>query len=82
MWIVENLWVFAIRSPNGFLTVTILRNVGFESFDSVAEETAGIPFAAMMAELLALPMTMSAKVRKVMANGQIEGVMNDGDRVF
>ena len=67
-----------------FLTVTILRNVGFESFDSVAGgETAGIPFAAMMAERLALPMTYVRKSPKGYGrNGQIEGVMNDGDRVL
>ena len=41
-----------------FLTVTVLRNVGFEAFDNVAGgETAGIPFSALIAERLALPMT-------------------------
>ena len=34
-----------------FLTVTVMRNVGFEAFDNIAGgETAGIPFAALVAE--------------------------------
>src|SRR6056297_1949037 len=41
-----------------FLCVTVMREAGFEAFDNVAGgETAGIPFAAMVAERLALPMT-------------------------
>ena len=37
-----------------FLTVTILREAGFEAFDNIAGgETAGIPFAALVAERLA-----------------------------
>ena len=38
-----------------FLSVTIMREAGFEAFDNVAGgETAGIPFGAMVAERLAL----------------------------
>ena len=41
-----------------FLTVTVMRNVGFEAFDNIAGgETAGIPFAALVAERMALPKT-------------------------
>ena len=41
-----------------FLAITTMREVGFEAFDNVAGgETAGIPFGALMAERLALPMT-------------------------
>src|SRR5215472_16839554 len=40
-----------------FGVATILRDVGFEQFDAVAGgETAGIPFAAWMADRLMLPM--------------------------
>jgi orotate phosphoribosyltransferase len=41
-----------------FLTITVLREAGFEAFDNIAGgETAGIPFAALVAERMALPMT-------------------------
>ena len=37
-----------------FLTVTVMRDAGFEAFDNIAGgETAGIPFAAMVAERMA-----------------------------
>ena len=40
-----------------FATATIMREVGFEQFVAVAGgETAGIPFAAWMADRLGLPM--------------------------
>src|SRR6202048_4234904 len=40
-----------------FGVATLMREVGFEQFDAVAGgETAGIPFAAWMADRLALPM--------------------------
>ena len=45
-----------------FLTVTVMRNAGFEAFDNIAGgETAGIPFAALVAERMALPMTYVRK---------------------
>ena len=67
-----------------FLTVTVMRNAGFEAFDNIAGgETAGIPFAAMVAERMALPMTYVRKKPKGYGrNARIEGVMGDGDRVL
>jgi orotate phosphoribosyltransferase len=67
-----------------FLAVTVMREAGFEAFDNIAGgETAGIPFAALMAERLALPMTYVRKKPKGYGrNARIEGVMGDGDRVL
>jgi orotate phosphoribosyltransferase len=67
-----------------FLTVTIMRNVGFEAFDNIAGgETAGIPFAAMVAERMALPMTYVRKKPKGYGrNARIEGQMTEGERVL
>ncbi len=67
-----------------FLTVTVLREVGFEAFSNIAGgETAGIPFAALMAERLALPMSYVRKKPKGYGrNARIEGAMGAGDRVL
>ncbi|SEL02602.1 orotate phosphoribosyltransferase [Roseovarius azorensis] len=67
-----------------FLTITIMRNAGFEAFDNVAGgETAGIPFAALVAERLGLPMTYVRKKPKGYGrNARIEGVMTEGQRVL
>jgi len=67
-----------------FLSVTILREAGFEMFDNIAGgETAGIPFAALVAERLALPMSYVRKKPKGYGrNARIEGVVHDGDRVL
>ncbi|MBJ6373308.1 orotate phosphoribosyltransferase [Sedimentitalea arenosa] len=67
-----------------FLSVTVLRNAGFEAFDNIAGgETAGIPFAALVAERLGLPMTYVRKKPKGYGrNARIEGVMGEGDRVL
>ena len=67
-----------------FLTVTVMRDAGFEAFDNVAGgETAGIPFAAMMAERMALPMTYVRKKPKGYGrNARIEGEMTPGQRVL
>lgn len=67
-----------------FLAITVMREAGFEAFDNVAGgETAGIPFAAMMAERLALPMTYVRKKPKGYGrNARIEGVMEPGQRVL
>ena len=67
-----------------FLAATALREAGLEAFDTVAGgETAGIPFAALIAERLALPMTYVRKKPKGHGRGaRIEGVMADGDRVL
>lgn len=67
-----------------FLTVTVMREAGFEEFDNIAGgETAGIPFSALVAERMALPMTYIRKKPKVYGkNSQIEGIMKDGQRVL
>ncbi len=66
-----------------FMAMTLLREVGFEAFTNVAGgETAGIPFAALIAERLGLPMTYVRKKPKGHGRGaRIEGVMGAGDRV-
>ncbi|MHA6345191.1 orotate phosphoribosyltransferase [Roseivivax sp. CAU 1761] len=67
-----------------FLAVTVMRDAGFEAFDNVAGgETAGIPFAALIAERLALPMSYVRKKPKGYGrNARIEGVMTEGQRVL
>jgi len=67
-----------------FLTVTVMRNAGLESFDNIAGgETAGIPFAALVAERMALPMTYVRKKPKGYGrNARIEGAMSEGQRVL
>ncbi|TNJ42767.1 orotate phosphoribosyltransferase [Phaeobacter sp. B1627] len=67
-----------------FMTVTVMRNAGFEAFDNIAGgETAGIPFAALVAERLALPMTYVRKKPKGYGkNARIEGAMHEGERVL
>lgn len=67
-----------------FLTVTVMRNAGFEAFDNIAGgETAGIPFAALVAERMGLPMTYVRKKPKGYGrNARIEGDMAEGQRVL
>ncbi|WP_147124581.1 orotate phosphoribosyltransferase [Shimia ponticola] len=67
-----------------FLAVTVMRDAGFEAFDNVAGgETAGIPYAAMVAERLALPMTYVRKKPKGHGKGaRIEGDMSEGQSVL
>ena len=67
-----------------FLTITVMRDAGFEAFDNIAGgETAGIPFAAFVAERMALPMTYIRKKPKGYGrNARIEGVMSEGQRVL
>ena len=67
-----------------FLAVTVMRNAGFEAFDNIAGgETAGIPFAALVAERMALPMTYVRKKPKGYGrNARIEGAMSEGERVL
>ncbi|MCT4333536.1 orotate phosphoribosyltransferase [Paracoccus sp. YLB-12] len=67
-----------------FLAATVARDAGFEAFDNVAGgETAGIPFGAMVAERLGLPMTYVRKKPKGYGrNARIEGVMTEGQRVL
>jgi len=67
-----------------FLTVTIMRNAGYEAFDNIAGgETAGIPFAALVAERMGLPMSYVRKKPKGYGrNARIEGDMTEGQRVL
>ncbi|SEQ66359.1 orotate phosphoribosyltransferase [Faunimonas pinastri] len=67
-----------------FAASTILRDIGFESLDGVVGgETAGIPFAAWIADRLSLPMQYVRKKPKGFGrNAQIEGHFRDGDRVI
>jgi len=67
-----------------FMTVTVMREAGFEAFDNIAGgETAGIPFAALVAERMALPMTYVRKKPKGYGkNARIEGAMSEGERVL
>jgi orotate phosphoribosyltransferase len=67
-----------------FLTCTVMRNAGLEAFDNIAGgETAGIPFAALVAERMALPMTYVRKKPKGYGrNARIEGAMTEGERVL
>src|SRR3974390_2566479 len=63
---------------------TVLREVGFDAFDAIAGgETAGIPFAAWMADRLALPMQYVRKKAKGFGrNALIEGHLAEGQRVL
>jgi len=63
---------------------TVLRDIGFDAFDTVAGgETAGIPFAAWMADRLSLPMQYVRKKAKGFGhNAQIEGHLAQGQRVL
>jgi len=67
-----------------FAAATIVRDVGFEQFDTVAGgETAGIPYAAWIAERLALPMQYVRKKPKGFGRGaQIEGHIEEGARTL
>ncbi len=67
-----------------FAAATVMRDIGFEQFDAVAGgETAGIPFAAWMADRLALPMLYVRKKPKGFGrNAQIEGHVVEGQRVL
>jgi len=67
-----------------FAAATVMSEAGFEQFDCVAGgETAGIPFAAFLAERLSLPMIYVRKAPKGHGrNAQIEGEMKEGARVL
>jgi orotate phosphoribosyltransferase len=67
-----------------FGVATVLREIGFDAFDAVAGgETAGIPFAAWMADRLSLPMQYVRKKPKGFGrNAQIEGHLTEGQRVL
>ena len=67
-----------------FAAATVMSEAGFEQFDCVAGgETAGIPFAAFLAERMSLPMIYVRKQPKGHGrNAQIEGAMPEGARVL
>ena len=67
-----------------FATDTLEREVGFEQFDVVAGgETAGIPYAAWIADRLGLPMQYVRKKAKGFGrNAQIEGDIREGARTL
>ncbi len=67
-----------------FAVSTLMRDVGFEQFDAVAGgETAGIPFAAWIAERMGLPMQYVRKKPKGFGrDAQIEGDIREGQRVL
>ncbi len=67
-----------------FAASVVFRDAGFERFDSVAGgETAGIPFAAWLADRMGLPMQYVRKKPKGFGrDAQIEGTMKEGSRVL
>ncbi|PWK62882.1 orotate phosphoribosyltransferase [Roseicyclus mahoneyensis] len=67
-----------------FLCCTVMEAAGLEAFDNIAGgETAGIPFAAFVAERMGLPMSYVRKQPKGYGRtAQIEGEMREGDRVL
>lgn len=67
-----------------FAAAVILREIGFESLDAICGgETAGIPFAAWIADRLSLPMQYVRKQAKGFGrNAQIEGDFRDNMRVL
>ncbi|MEM9968032.1 MAG: orotate phosphoribosyltransferase [Pseudomonadota bacterium] len=67
-----------------FLTITVMRRAGLEAFDVIAGgETAGIPFAALIAERMALPMAYVRKKPKGYGrNARIEGDIPAAARVL
>jgi orotate phosphoribosyltransferase len=66
-----------------FAASVIVDAAGFETIDGVAGgETAGIPYAAWIADRLGLPMQYVRKKPKGFGrNAQIEGYLKEGDRV-
>ncbi len=67
-----------------FACSVLMRDVGYEAFDAIAGgETAGIPFAAWIAERLALPMLYVRKKPKGFGrDARIEGEIRAGQRVL
>ena len=72
------------RTLIDFAATTILQEIGFETVDTVAGgETAGIPFAAWIADRLMLPMQYVRKKPKGFGGqAQIEGDLLAGQRVL
>ena len=67
-----------------FAVTTIERDIGYEALDVIAGgETAGIPYAAWIADRLALPMQYIRKKPKGFGrNAQIEGDLHDNGRAL
>ena len=67
-----------------FACSQLVREIGYEKFDAVAGgETAGIPFAAWIAERMALPMLYVRKKPKGFGrDARIEGQISEGQRVL
>ena len=67
-----------------FMVTTAVRDIGRDKIDAIAGgETAGIPFAAWVAERFDLPMQYVRKKAKGFGRGaQIEGQLTDGQRVL
>jgi orotate phosphoribosyltransferase len=67
-----------------FAATTVTRDAGFEQFDVIAGgETAGIPYAAWLADRLGLPMQYVRKKPKGFGrNAQIEGDIRPGARTL
>ncbi len=67
-----------------YMVATITRDIGAGKIDAVAGgETAGIPFAAWVADRMGLPMQYIRKKPKGFGRGaQIEGQLKDGQRVL
>jgi orotate phosphoribosyltransferase len=75
----------AVRSAlMDFACAKLLRDAGFAQFDAIAGgETAGIPFAAWIAERMGLPMLYVRKKPKGFGrDAQIEGALTEGHRVL
>ena len=72
------------RTITDFAVATIVRDIGFERLDQVAGgETAGVPFAAWIADRLMLPMQFVRKRAKGFGPAaQIEGVSAAGARTL
>ena len=67
-----------------FGAATILREIGFEFIEAIAGgETAGIPFAAWLADRLMLPMQYVRKKPKGFGrDAQIEGDLKEGTKIL
>lgn len=72
------------RTITDFAVATIVRDIGFERLDQIAGgETAGVPFAAWIADRLMLPMQYVRKRAKGFGPAaQIEGIAHAGDRTL
>ena len=71
------------RALTAFAVAKITREIGFERLDVVAGgETAGIPFAAWIAEALMLPMAYVRKQPRADGGTRIEGDLPRGKRTL